>query len=433
MKRHRRSLAVTLVVAILLLAPPVDLTAPPPRTSARTLPSPRWEAAGRWSVGQVAPPLPASLSAGLGGTSGATVQVRVRRRGAWSAWRSLDPAGEHAPDPGTREAAGAVGRVTRAAWLGPAEAVQVRTDAAHPDRLVLNGVDLEGSPAWRPTETRIAPGAASALGLWPPVVPRRSWDPRGECQPGGRPHVSPTVRRVFVHHTAVFPHYRPEEADDLVRSICLQHVEHRGFNDIGYNFLIDQYGTIYQGRAGGILHGVAGAHAAGFNHGSVGVGVIGDFDSHPVPPAVRDSLRRLVTWLVDLHGLDPTAVTAHTSTGGETTRYAEGRVAVLPTILGHRDTGLTTTCPGDNLYPYVRGDGVGPGPLAREVAARLGGRAPGSADLRGGPSTGDGPAGPDPAGGTAPATLARLLKGLVEGELGPTLRRLAARGMAGGP
>ena len=199
------------------------------------------------------------------------------------------------------------------------------------------------------------------------MVPRTAWDPDGECQPREAPGYAPSVERVYVHHTAIFPHYTPDEVDDLVRAMCVFHVERRGFDDLGYNFLIDAYGRIYQGRAGGILRPVIGAHASGFNTGSAGIALIGNFDEHAVPPAALESLDRLTTWLFEWHGIDPYAVTPHVSTGGATTPHPEGESVLLPTIVGHRQTATNTSCPGDLLFEHVHGAD----PAVHRVAARL--------------------------------------------------------------
>ncbi len=227
--------------------------------------------------------------------------------------------------------------------------------------LVVPTLPIVGGPE---AETR-PPASAEAGTIWPDIVPRTAWDPDGECRPTRRPTYGRAVTRIFVHHTAIFPTYRPQDADDIVRAICVQHVAERGFDDIAYHFLIDQYGVIYQGRDGGILRPVMGAHAQGFNEGSIGIALIGNFDENEVPQAAVDSLDALVAWLVDFHGLDPQAVTAHTSTGGEHSRFPAGARVQLPTVLAHRDT-APTICPGAHLY-----DLVSDGRLARRVLTRL--------------------------------------------------------------
>lgn len=206
--------------------------------------------------------------------------------------------------------------------------------------------------------------AQRSVPLWPPIVPRTEWSDDA-CKPTSAPDVGPPVQRVFVHHTAIFPRYAPGEAPAAIRQMCNNHIRDRKFSDIAYHLLIDRYGVIYQGRAGSILAPIVGAHAQGFNKGSVGVALIGNFDADPVPDATRSSLVRVIAWLSELHGFDPGAVTPHTSTGGAKSLVPEGETVDLPGILPHRRV-APTACPGGNLGRYVAS-----GDLLKEVRAEL--------------------------------------------------------------
>jgi N-acetylmuramoyl-L-alanine amidase len=130
----------------------------------------------------------------------------------------------------------------------------------------------------------------------------------------------------------------------------------RGWNDIGYNFLVDRYGRVFEGRYGGITRAVLGAHAGGFNTYTTGVALLGTFTtSRPTSPMLA-SLERLLAWKLDLTHVDPRGRTVLTSAGGANTRYPAGRRVVVNTILGHRSTSYTT-CPGDptiGLLPRIR-------------------------------------------------------------------------------
>lgn len=195
-------------------------------------------------------------------------------------------------------------------------------------------------------------GAASGPVHWPPIVPRTAWDPDGSCRPRQRPRLGPAVRRVVVHHTQIFRRYPAEDAAGLVHNLCESHVEERGFDDLGYHLIVDRFGAIYEGRAGGITRPVVGAHAQGFNQGTVGVALMGDFDVDEVPEPARRSLVRVVAWLTELHGFDPAAVSPHVSTGGANSRFGEGEVVDLPGLFAHTLVG-TTSCPGRHLWEYV--------------------------------------------------------------------------------
>ena len=87
------------------------------------------------------------------------------------------------------------------------------------------------------------------------------------------------VRFAIVHHTAGRNDYTRAEAAAIVKGIQLFHVQGNGWNDIGYNFLVDRFGTIYEGRFGGVDRNVVGAHALGFNTGSVGIALLGTYGS----------------------------------------------------------------------------------------------------------------------------------------------------------
>jgi hypothetical protein len=150
--------------------------------------------------------------------------------------------------------------------------------------------------------------------------------------------------------------------DAEVRSIWFLHTVTNGWGDIGYNYLIDPDGVIYEGRAGG--DGVIGAHFSCRNMNTVGIGMLGTYTNvTPTPPAL-DSLRRLLAELCRKFGITPTAISYHPPTG-----------LILPTILGHRDgnpstlTCSKTLCPGDALYsllPSIRADLL-PAPRRRAV------------------------------------------------------------------
>jgi hypothetical protein len=355
--RAARPLAVVLAVAVLLALPTVQAAGEPPRSTvtehAVTLPG--GDVPVRVEADDVV-----ALTADLHDDE---VEVRWRGAGDWSDWVPFEVSGDHAPDPGSAELATVHHGISEPVWTGEADAVELRSH--HPADVHVELVTMAGGLGYRADVT--PPSTAEAFGVWPPIVPRTAWDPRGECAPRSEPHVSPAAERIFVHHTVIFPEYPPEAGDDVVRAVCLGHVNNRGFADIGYNFLIDRYGVIYQGREGGILKAVDGAHAQGFNAGSVGIALVGDFQEHGVPAEAARALDTLTAWLADLHDIDPMGRGMATSTGGDTTRFPEGWVVDLPNIVGHRDTGRGTACPGDHLFDIVRGER----PMAPRVRDRL--------------------------------------------------------------
>jgi hypothetical protein len=155
------------------------------------------------------------------------------------------------------------------------------------------------------------------------------------------------VRFAVVHHTAGSNAYTRAQSASIVRGIQRYHVLANGWDDIGYNFLVDKYGQIFEGRYGGIERNVVGAHAQGFNSGSTGVALIGSYESTAISPAARSALTSLLAWRLDVAHVDPLSTFSWRSTGNP--RYPTGRMITLRTISGHRDTGYTT-CPGSRLY-----------------------------------------------------------------------------------
>ncbi|MFK8847020.1 N-acetylmuramoyl-L-alanine amidase [Streptomyces sp. Ac-502] len=149
----------------------------------------------------------------------------------------------------------------------------------------------------------------------------------------------------------------------VLRGIYRFHVKSSGWRDMGYNFLIDKCGTVYEGRAGGVTKPVMGAHTRGFNEDSMGIAVLGTFENANPSAASVSAVAKLTAWKLGLYGVDPRAVTTLVSGGGN--RFKKGTRAKLHAISGHRD-GFNTKCPGDRLYRKLG--------TARHSAARLQGR-----------------------------------------------------------
>ena len=176
------------------------------------------------------------------------------------------------------------------------------------------------------------------------------------------------VQQLFVHHTAGSNSISNPKA--TMRAIYWFHTVRRGWCDVGYNFVIDRQGNVYEGRWARRykpweIHSsedrrgraVVGAHVSGFNSGSVGVSLMGNYDRAPLPPAMRRSLARLLGWEVDRHNLKAKA--RHVYRNPET-----GRTRRLPFIAGHRDAGQTA-CPGRYVYSALPG-------IRRDVDAVIG-------------------------------------------------------------
>jgi len=269
--------------------------------------------------------------------------------GRWSAWKPVREAAGDAPDSGSVEGLASRGwRVGAPVWVGRAVAVEVRAFG----RVTRARALTVRSPVSKvPSRVVASPGV-------PRLVARAAWQ-ADETIVKGKPSYADTLRMAHVHHTAGTNTYTRLQAPAVVRAIQLYHVTGNGWNDIGYNALVDRFGTVYEGRAGGIDRNVVGAHARGFNTGSFGVAVMGDFRTVEPPAAAVDALVRTLAWRLDLAHVDPLATFNGISSGNE--RFGVGIPVFLRTISGHRDTGLTT-CPGERLDARL-------GDIARRVAA----------------------------------------------------------------
>ncbi|NKY13309.1 peptidoglycan recognition protein family protein [Streptomyces somaliensis] len=190
--------------------------------------------------------------------------------------------------------------------------------------------------------------AARHQGPRPVIVPRTAWRAQAvSTAPAAR--YAPAVRAAVIHHTSTPNGYDCASVPATLRDLYAGHAYGRDWDDIGYNFLVDACGTIYEGRAGGVDRAVVGAHTKGFNEGTVGIAAIGTFSPGTrVPEPMIDAIARLVAWKLDPSGPDPRGTVALVSTSDES-RFPEGTAAVLPVVGGHAD-GYATRCPGAALY-----------------------------------------------------------------------------------
>ena len=190
----------------------------------------------------------------------------------------------------------------------------------------------------------------------PTIVPRSGWtdapwsaDNAG-CASG--PWYADNIQAIVVHHTVTANGYAQDRVDDLLRAIHYSHVQVNGWCDVGYNFLVDRFGTIWEGRSGGVDRAVIGGHAKGFNTATMGVALLGQHQPRaqptPEPPstAATRAVTELAAWKVARHGIDPQGTTwlRNRSTSGPQ-RLASGEWHLVPTMMGHRHIGVTS-CPG---------------------------------------------------------------------------------------
>ncbi|MEW2487226.1 N-acetylmuramoyl-L-alanine amidase [Streptomyces sp. NPDC048411] len=199
----------------------------------------------------------------------------------------------------------------------------------------------------------------------PPITSRAGWGADESISPEA-PEYTDTVKAVFVHHTAGTNTYSCADSAAVVRSVYAYHVKSNGWKDIGYNFLVDKCGTIFEGRKGGVDRPVFGAHTYGFNRQTAGIAVLGTYTDTAAPSAVTTSVARIAAWKLGQYKGDPAGSTMLTAgaTGSNLagTKFTAGTQYSFKQISGHRD-GFATECPGTKLYgqlPAIRSLAAGP-------------------------------------------------------------------------
>lgn len=294
-------------------------------------------------------PAPANLvGVRWNGDPSARFMVEARNAGGWRAIEEVGYAPDHGPDPGTLEAERARRTpATEPVWVGDARAVRVRV--VHGTARNVTVERVESPPA--PARSNVAGAAKIAR---PGIVGRAQWGADENLRLAncpGAPDVSTNVTVAAVHHTGGSNTYRPQDTPAIVRGLYAYATQTLRFCDAHYNFFVDRYGQIFEGRFGSIVGPVRAAHTAGFNTGSVGVALIGNFQNAPPPRATIDALQSLLAWKLNWHGVDPTRSVAYTTISG-TDRWPARSTQTLPYIVGHRDPGRTD-CPGDHVYSQL--------------------------------------------------------------------------------
>jgi flagellar hook assembly protein FlgD len=269
--------------------------------------------------------------------SGSVLYRTHRLHAGWTSWVAADD--DSAPDSSSKESGTGAWHDGNLDWTAASDGMQFRAEG--------NVTRLRAYELWsRVTNTPVRHLSSATE---PTIVTRAQWHAEEDIV-RAKPLIAPTLKLAIVHHTAGTNTYTPAQAAAIVRGIQVYHVQGNGWNDIGYNFLIDRYGTVYEGRAGGMTRNVIGAHAQGFNSGSVGVALIGNFTNATPPKAMQDALVKLLAWRLDVAHIDPSGTVAYTSGGNY--KFKAGKVVTLRAISGHRDTG-PSECPGNMAYALL--------------------------------------------------------------------------------
>ena len=323
----RRLLSASVLVAILAL-PGVPRVAEAAPASPAAVPI----EASAYRVDDVTPPeatapqlgLEPFVTIGVSYRSPSAVDGRVRAHTAdgWTAWFDLHGAdgGGDGPAPSSPEA-GHAPPASDPVWVGEADGFQLSLpdDAAG---LVVHLVRPTGEAA------AVAGPTEAAAGTAPTIRMREAW--------GARPYrgtvrLNSSLRRGLIHHTVNSNTYSRDQVPSMLRSIQAYHQDTRGWADIAYNFVVDRFGTLWEGRARSYEDPVIGSASSGDETGNVTVAFLGDGSRYTPSSSVLRSMGRLLGWKLRRHGLTPTRAN----------------------IMGHRDIGQTS-CPGDALYARIR-------------------------------------------------------------------------------
>ncbi|RRD28585.1 N-acetylmuramoyl-L-alanine amidase [Actinomyces bowdenii] len=348
-------------------------------------------------------------SGGEGLAEGVQIYLRVREGGAWSPWflnEMVDGGPDESTFNGTSEFITGGAEAVQASVVGSAEALpadlklalvpgqpqgeevleasQLATSQAEPTAVASQSAQPVGPPA-TPVEPTTAPGAAEApeqsaaspavpgsasptggMGLAPgvgtalaaatanglpvSVTTREQWGANPAYMSWSPTYA--TATHVVVHHTAGTNNYSAAQSPSIVRGIYHYHAVTLDWGDIGYNFLIDKYGQVFEGRYGSTRAAAgkmpAGAHARGANTGTMGLSMMGDYSSVAPSASQIKAVGTMAGWFLGRAGVSDARGSAP-FTIKTTEKYAAGATVTLPRILGHRDVGYTA-CPGNVGY-----------------------------------------------------------------------------------
>jgi uncharacterized protein with LGFP repeats len=219
------------------------------------------------------------------------------------------------------------------------------------------------SPSTSPSAT--TPTAPPSTVPEPPITSRAAWGADESMSPDPSEY-NADVKAVFVHHTDGTNNYSCADSASIVRGIYAYHTQVNGWNDIGYNFLVDKCGTLFEGRKGGVDLPVLGAHTYGWNRESTGIAVLGEYTSTGASNAALASIARVAAWKLGQYGADPAGTVQLTAGASQknyfATSFTAGSKYTFQRISGHRD-GYNTQCPGNSLYaqlPTIRTWASGP-------------------------------------------------------------------------
>ncbi|MDO9456868.1 FG-GAP-like repeat-containing protein [Nocardioides sp.] len=302
------------------------------------------------------------------------IKVRLKDGGRWSGWTRMDYHDDHGPDPDSEE-----GRRARPGTdellVGDVDEVQVKVvskrrsapadmklavidpGVAATSAKQLPAIDTATLPSSKDAVPAVAaPSAPSAPAAQstsagdvqlaaatytpkPTIYSRKQWGADERMRDKSSLHYF-EVHAGFVHHTVNANNYKADDVPAILRGIYAYHTKSRGWSDVGYNYLVDRFGRIWEGRYGGVDRPVVGAHTLGYNDDSFAMSAIGNFEETQPSSAMIQAYGALFAWKLSLHGVDASSTKQYV-----TSKYFKA-------VNGHRDA-ASTACPGKYLYAKI--------------------------------------------------------------------------------
>ncbi|MBI3943371.1 MAG: SpoIID/LytB domain-containing protein [Chloroflexi bacterium] len=290
--------------------------------------------------------------ANLPGTGQFTYALRASSDGqTWSSWVAGDQADAQRfiTEHGRGELLLLTGKFVQV-QITLTGAVAASGNGAQPrlDGLTLTMIDSSAgpvAPGWKDEKNAPAPLSDTAE---PRIISRAEWGADESLRFKDNQEIWPLEyrqARVFIIHHSDTPNTNDDPAA-TVRAIYYYHAVTRQWGDIGYNFLVDRLGNIYQGRFTGMPADgqiVVGGHALQYNYGSVGIVMLGTYSTVAPSTAMENTLVEFIAWRANRYFIDPLA-----------SQFFIDKT--VQNVSGHRDV-ISTTCPGDLGYsrlPTVR-------------------------------------------------------------------------------
>ena len=211
--------------------------------------------------------------------------------------------------------------------------VNVSGTAGGPAERLLDGARRSINSAFISAASAFVAEAAAPK---PKMVSRAAWGATRERAAARRARRRSygEVNAGVIHHTVNATDYSKAEAAGIVLGICRFHVNGNGWNDIGYQALVDRFGRLYKGRAGGMGAAVIGAQAQGFNAQTTAIASIGTHSTVKLSRKARKAVTRYLAWKLGLHGIDPSTSATMTSAGGASAAIPQAPSSPCPACSG---------------------------------------------------------------------------------------------------